>query len=100
METNTNPRLVLRDLREKWRESVQRCPPSRQYGASLLLGLVGLHLTAREIRNSKTTQQRKEALHAFQQTRSIVEQALTYLGTQTPAGSSGQETDRAVSGLR
>ncbi len=70
---------VLKGLRDEWREAAQRVQPSKQFGAELLLGIIALHLEAREVTQAQNIQQRKERMHEFKRHRETVTKAIQVL---------------------
>ena len=65
MEVSARLRSVLKKLRCDWQDAVQLVQPSNQYGAQLLLGVISLHLEAKEITKTDNLQKRKELIDEF-----------------------------------
>ncbi len=98
MEASPRLRSVLTGLREDWREAVQTVQPCHQFGAELLLGLIGLHLEAKEIFKTNELLKRKELLDEFYDHQKTVRNAIGYLGSEG-AEETAPDQDRAMSGL-
>ena len=65
MEVSDRLRSVLKSVRNDWRETLQLVQPSNQFCAQLLLGIVTLHLEAKEITKTNNLQKRKELMDEF-----------------------------------
>ena len=99
MDASSKLRRGLRSLRREWREAAQSVQPSKQFGAELLLGLIGLHLEAKEIFKTNELPKRKELLDEFHDHEETVQKAVRYLGSQATEQTDPDE-GRAMSGLR
>ncbi len=99
MGASSKLRRGLRSLRREWREAAQSVQPSHQFGAELLLGLIGLHLEAKEIFKTNELLKRKELLDEFDDHQETVKKAVRYLGSQATEQTES-EKGRAMSGLR
>ena len=98
MTVSARLRSVLKELRKEWREAVQLVQPSNQFGAQLLLGVISLHLEAREIIKATNLLKRKELMNEFAVHKKTVENAIRYLADEAKQQTEYPE-DRAMSGL-
>ncbi len=99
MNASSKLRRGLFCLRREWREAVQTVQPCHQFGAELLLGLIGLHLEAKEIFKTNELPKRKELLDEFYDHQETVKKAIHYLGNEA-TDETAPDQDRAMSGLR
>jgi len=91
-------RSVLRSVRGDWRDAVQLVQPSNQFGAQLLMGVISLHLEAKEILKTNNLQKRKELMNEFAIRKKTVENAIRYLAAKEKQQTKPPE-NRAMSGL-
>ena len=98
MDVSGRLRSVLAGLRREWREAVQSVQPSNQFAAQLLLGMISLHLEAREICKTNNLQKRKDLMNEFAAHKNTIEKVIQYLGNQSTENTK-PEKDRAMSGL-
>ena len=90
---------VLRTLRSRWRRSIQKSMPSKQFNAMILMALISLHLKGNEIKQCTNQTKRKELISEFAKDKKVIENSIRQLWEQRVYCilPKQQEIDREVS---
>ena len=74
-----NPKAEVWRLRQELTETMAMTLPEREFGAAMVMAMVGLHMTEAQIRKTQDLQERRRLLDEFIRERDIIEKAITRL---------------------
>lgn len=69
----------LRKLREELTVAMRQQKPSKQFGATLLIALVGLHLTEHRLTKTQGQEERRQIQHEYTHRKRIIETGIQRL---------------------
>ena len=102
MEETRNIRKELQNLREEVMLCFRKELPAKEFGATIMMAMVGLHMTEAEIRKTRNLEERRRLIREFNSRKDTIEKRLC-----APRNSksrifevSKQRHRRAVSGMR
>lgn len=89
---------VLKGIRNDVMVSLAQTIPSREFGATMILALVGLHMTEAKIRKTPNLEERRRLIHEFEERRSSIQKGILALESDPRRipGSPDHEFRRAV----
>ena len=73
----------LRKLREELTAAMREQKPSKQFGATLLIALVGLHLTENRLTKTQGKEERRQIQHEYIHRKRIIENGIQKLRQST-----------------
>ena len=69
----------LKEIRRELRECMGKTFPSKEYSATLILAMVGLHMTEAEIRKTQDMIERRRLIHEFNSRRQTIQTGIQRL---------------------
>ena len=102
MERTRNIRKELQILREEVMRCFRKNRPAKEFGATLMVAMVGLHMTEARIRKTRNLKERRLLIHEFNSRRDTIKKGLSALGSSKSRAHEASELGhrRAVSGMR
>ena len=70
----------LKEVRKKYRECLAQTMPSKEFGATLFMAMVGLHVIQDSIRKTQNLEERRKLIDEFNKSKSIIEKGIRILG--------------------
>ena len=77
MHLNLKKELVA--ARQSFTASIRQTTPAKEFGATLLMAMVGLHVTEARIRKTQNFEERREKIHEFNRQRNRIEKGIQAL---------------------
>ena len=89
----------LIEVRNEVAASMQETMPAKEFGAGLVMAVVGLHLIEARIRETQNLEERRRLISEFNSRRKAIEKAIGLLRKSSKGGSedSGEKLRRAMS---
>jgi hypothetical protein len=84
---NRNFSKELENTRNRLSAVMQAANPTKEFGANLILAMVGLHLLAKKINRTLDLEERRCLTHEFNQGRSAMEKCIRALQENVPGKS-------------
>jgi len=102
MENAPEMNKELDNLRKEVMHCFREKLPAREFGATLMLALVGLHMTEADIRKTHNLEERRRLIHEFNSQKDTIQKGLYKPGKGKKPACDGSacRPERAVSGLR
>ena len=76
MEKTRNIHKELKNLREEVMTCFSKTRPAKEFGATMILAILKLHMIEAEIRRTRNLNERRRLIHEFTRRRSAVEKKL------------------------
>ncbi len=74
-----NPQKELKKIRQELRECMSKTLPSKEYGATMILAMVGLHMTEAEIQKTQNIIERRRLTNEFKNRRNTIKRGIRLL---------------------
>ena len=74
-----NLKKELMAARQAFTASMGQTTPAKEFGATLLMAMVGLHVTEARIRETRNFEERREKIHEFNRQRNAIEKGIQAL---------------------
>lgn len=102
MEKTWNIRKELQILREEVMLCLKKELPAKEFGATIMMAMVGLHMVEAEIRKTRNLEERRRLIREFNSRKDTIEKRLCALGKSKSRVLEVTEPRhrRAVSGMR
>ena len=71
-----NLKKELMGVRQAFMAAVGQTTPTKEFGATLLMAMVGLHVTEGRIRNTQNFEERRRLINEFKSRRKTIEKAI------------------------
>ena len=71
-----NLKKELMGVRQAFMAAVGQTTPAKEFGATLLMAMVGLHVTEGRIRNTQNFEERRRLINEFKSRRKTIEKAI------------------------
>ena len=91
---SVNVQEVLRQTRRDLADCFKETRPSQQFGATITLAMVGLHVTAGRIRQTHNLKERRLLLNEFNKRKSAIAKGIMLLRECVPGGQGYSEKQR------
>jgi hypothetical protein len=74
-----NLKKELMGVRQAFMAAMGQTTPAKEFGATLLMAMVGLHVTEARIRQTQNFEERREKIHEFNRQRNAIEKGIQAL---------------------
>ena len=93
-----NLKKELMGVRQAFMAAVGQTTPAKEFGATLLMAMVGLHVTEGRIRKTQNFEERRRLINEFKSRRKTIEKAIGRPRKRSEGGSEdpGEKLQRAM----
>ena len=74
-----NLKKELMGVRQAFKSALGQTTPAKEFGATLLMAMAGLHVTEARIRETRNFEERREKIHEFNRQRNAIEKGIQAL---------------------
>ena len=76
---SVNLQKELESIRQELRKCMSKTLPSKEYGATIILAMVGLHITEAEVRKTQNMIERRRLIHEFNDQKNTIQRSIQLL---------------------
>ena len=81
-----NLKRDLKETRQDLMASMGQTPPAKEFGATLMMAMVGLHVTEVRIRKTRSLEERRRLIDEFNSRRKTIEKGIRLLRQSDKGG--------------
>ena len=74
-----NLKRDLKETRQELTASLGQTPPAKEFGAKLMMAMVGLHVTEADIRKTQSLEERRRLIDEFRRQRNAIKNGIRAL---------------------
>jgi hypothetical protein len=74
-----NLKRDLKEIRQELTASMGQTPPAKEFGAKLMMAMVGLHVTEAGIRKTRSLEERRREIDKFKRQRNAIKNGIRAL---------------------